>query len=100
MTVSEFVDKYAKLLYDRNTLHYFSEVNSIIDNLKISGEAATLDAKIDIWKQIRKKVQELEQKSGESGLKDLYEHENGSVLKLINLTIDALEKDKDKEYAK
>lgn len=94
MTINEFADKYAKRLYEKNTEDYFNEVSSIIDNLESSGNPISLDLKIEIWKQIQKQIQELKK----PGFKHLYEHENGSVLSLISLTLKTLEGERNKQY--
>lgn len=96
MTINEFVDKYAKILYEKNTEACFNEVSSIISNLKCSDEPIDLDTKIEIWKQIQEQIQILNEKDDEEDFGSLYEHENWSILTLISLTLKSLESDRGK----
>lgn len=96
MTINEFVDKYAKILYEKNTTDCFNEVSSIINNLKCSDEPINLDTKIEIWIQIQKQIQILNEKYDEEDFGCLYEHENLSILTLISLTLKSLEADRGK----
>lgn len=96
MTLNEFAEKYAKILYEKNTEGCFNEVSSIINNLKCSDEPINLDTKIEIWKQIKTQIQILDEKDDEKDFGNLYEHENWSILTLISLTLKSLEADRGK----